>query len=56
MTLLDRRKIDLNVMVFARVKLTPHSGDASARFNHATRACREVLECYTVLGETDFIV
>jgi Lrp/AsnC family transcriptional regulator len=40
--LLDREKLGLNVTVFSRVKLATHG--------------REVLECYTLMGETDFLL
>ena len=55
-TLLDREKVGLNVMVFSHVKLAGHGRDALLRFEQAVREHPEILECYTVMGETDFLL
>ena len=54
--LLDRERLGLNLMVFAHVKLANHGRDALTRFEHSVREYPEVLECYTLLGETDFLL
>ncbi|HYM41645.1 MAG TPA: Lrp/AsnC family transcriptional regulator [Steroidobacteraceae bacterium] len=54
--LLDREKLGLSVMVFSHVKLAGHGRDALIRFEHAVRAHPEILECYTLMGETDFLL
>jgi len=54
--LLDRERLGLNLTIFAHVKLANHGRDALARFEHAIRDHREVLECYTLLGESDFLL
>ena len=54
--LLDREKVGLNVTVFSRVKLMAHGRDALARFEAAVREHPEILECYTMMGETDFLL
>jgi Lrp/AsnC family transcriptional regulator len=54
--LLDREKIGLNVMVFSHVKLSGHGRDALLRFEQAVREHPEILECYTLMGETDFLL
>jgi Lrp/AsnC family transcriptional regulator len=54
--LLDREKVGLSVMVFSHVKLTGHGRDALLRFEQAVRAHPEILECYTLMGETDFLL
>src|SRR6266704_2789534 len=54
--LLDREKIGLNVMVFSRVKLSGHGRDALLKFEQAVREHPEILECYTMMGETDFLL
>ena len=56
MALLDRHTLGLNVMVFAHVKLSAHSRDALPEFETAIRQFPEVQECYTTLGEVDFIL
>lgn len=54
--LLDREKIGLNVMVFSHVKLAGHGRDALLRFEQAVGEHPEILECYTLMGETDFLL
>jgi Lrp/AsnC family transcriptional regulator len=54
--LLDREKLGLSVMVFSHVKLAGHGRDALIRFEQAVRAHPEILECYTLMGETDFLL
>jgi Lrp/AsnC family transcriptional regulator len=54
--LLDREKLGLTVMVFSHVKLTGHGRDALLRFEQAVGAHPEILECYTLMGETDFLL
>jgi Lrp/AsnC family transcriptional regulator len=55
-TLLDREKVGLNVTVFSRVKLATHGRDSLAKFEQAVREHPEVLECYTLMGDTDFLL
>jgi Lrp/AsnC family transcriptional regulator len=54
--LLEREKLGLSVMVFSHVKLAGHGRDALIRFEQAVRAHPEILECYTLMGETDFLL
>src|SRR5579872_2668303 len=54
--LLDREKLGLNVMVFSHVKLAGHGRDALLRFEQAVGEHPEILECYTLMGETDFLL
>ena len=54
--LLDREKVGLNVMVFSHVKLAGHGRDALLRFEQAVGEHPEILECYTLMGETDFLL
>ena len=54
--LLDREKLGLPVMVFSHVKLQGHGRDALLRFEQAVRSHAEILECYTLMGETDFLL
>ena len=55
-TLVDREKVGLSVMVFSHVKLAGHGRDALLRFEQAVREHPEILECYTLMGETDFLL
>lgn len=54
--LLDRESVGLSVMVFAQVRLWTQGRDALAKFELAVRKHSEILECYTMLGETDFLL
>ena len=54
--LLDREKVGLNVLVFSHVKLAGHGRDALLKFEQAVRQHPEILECYTLMGETDFLL
>ena len=54
--LLDREKVGLNVLVFSHVKLAGHGRDALLKFEQAVREHPEILECYTLMGETDFLL
>jgi Lrp/AsnC family transcriptional regulator len=54
--LLDRERLGFNLVVFAHVKLANHGRDALSRFEQAVRGYPEVLDCYTLLGETDFLL
>jgi Lrp/AsnC family transcriptional regulator len=54
--LLDRERVGLNVLVFSHVKLAGHGRDALLRFEQAVRQHPEILECYTLMGETDFLL
>ena len=54
--LLDRAKVGLGVTVFAHVKLVAHGRDNLARFDQAIRRHPGVLECYTLMGDWDFLL
>ncbi len=54
--LLDREKVGLNVLVFSHVKLAGHGRDALLKFEQAVQQHPQILECYTLLGETDFLL
>ena len=53
---LDREKVGLNVLVFSQVKLSGHGRDALLKFEQAVREHPEIQECYTLMGETDFLL
>ena len=53
---LDREKVGLNTMVFAHVKLTSHGRSNLADFSDAVKKYPEVLDCYVVLGNVDFLL
>ena len=53
---LDREKVGLTTMVFAHVKLTSHGRGNLTEFADAVRQYPEVLDCYVVLGNVDFLL
>lgn len=53
---LDREKVGLSTMVFAQVKLTTHGRTNITDFADAVRLYPEVLDCYVVLGNVDFLL
>src|ERR1700690_1769811 len=54
--LLDRNALGLDVTIFAHVKLATTGRGALAEFEAAIRDRAEVLECYTLTGEWDFLL
>ena len=54
--LVDREKVGLSVTVFSQVKLNGHGRAALTHFEQAVRRHPEILECYTLMGETDFLL
>ena len=53
---IDREKVGLNTMVFAHVKLTSHGRSNLAEFSEAVQEFPEVLDCYVMLGNFDFLL
>jgi Lrp/AsnC family transcriptional regulator len=54
--LLNPQKLGLNLLAFAHVKLESHAQRALPQFEEAVRLMPEVVECHTVLGETDYLL
>lgn len=54
--LIDRRKVRLNAMVFAQVKLTMHGRQHLDEFAKRVQAIPEVLECHVLMGAVDFLL
>lgn len=53
---LDRTALGLDVTIFAHVKLSTQGRDAISAFAEAIRERPEVLDCYTTMGEWDFML
>jgi Lrp/AsnC family transcriptional regulator len=53
---LDRAALGLDVTIFAHVKLSSQGRDAIAAFSEAILDRPEVLDCYTTMGEWDFML
>ena len=54
--ILDREKVGLSTMVFAHVKLTSHGRSNLSDFAEAVKAYPEVMDCYVLLGNVDFLL
>jgi Lrp/AsnC family transcriptional regulator len=54
--ILDRRKLGLRAQIFAQVKLTAHGRANLADFSEAIRGFPEVLDCFVLMGATDFML
>ena len=54
--LLDARLLELNVNVFVHVKLKAHSDEMLKKFEESVATIPEVVECYSVSGDTDFLL
>lgn len=52
----DRKKLGLNVMLFAHVKLIGHGKDSLPQFSAAIERFPEVQDCHVLLGTVDFIL
>jgi Lrp/AsnC family leucine-responsive transcriptional regulator len=55
-TLLDRKRVGRGMAVFTLVKLNSSALDAITGFQSSTSVFQEVMECYQVSGENDFIL
>jgi len=54
--LLDRKKLGLDVMVFVQVKLQTTGRNTLPELERALASFPEVLECFTLVGPTDFML
>lgn len=55
-TLVDPEALGYNLCVFMMVTLLRHSKDSAAEFEDAVKSCPEVLQCYAVTGNADFVL
>ncbi|CAM4054584.1 MULTISPECIES: Lrp/AsnC family transcriptional regulator [Flavobacterium] len=54
--LLDKSKVDKNFVVFCHIKLTQHNIDLISQFEKEVVKLDEVLECFHVSGDYDYIL
>jgi len=55
-TLVDHVKVKKNLMVICYVSLKQHSKTAGAKFIKAINEMNEVIECYNISGQFDFML
>ena len=53
---LDRHRLGLDVLVFAMVKLSAHGRRSLPEFAEAIQGFPEVQECFTLMGEMDYLL
>ena len=53
---LDATKLGLGTTVFAQVRLSSHGRQSIEEFEEAIRTFPEVIDCFAVLGQADFIL
>ncbi|GGA38812.1 Lrp/AsnC family transcriptional regulator [Pelagibacterium lentulum] len=54
--ILDSDKLGLTITVFANIKLRQHDEDTLEAFEREVRAFPEIVECFSMSGETDYVV
>ncbi len=55
-TLVDHTKVNKSLMVICYVSLKEHSKSAGTKFIKLIHALNEVIECYSISGEFDFML
>ncbi|MEJ7588319.1 MAG: Lrp/AsnC family transcriptional regulator, partial [Ferruginibacter sp.] len=55
-TLLDHNKVKKGLMVICYVSLKEHNKNAGVKFIERIQALNEVIECYNISGEFDFML
>lgn len=53
---LDRRKLDKNLIVFVNVSLKEHAKEFLEKFENDVQLLSEVVECYCISGDSDFLL
>lgn len=52
----DRSKVGLAGCMFAQISLERHSADTVENFERSVRDAPEILECYSVTGDSDYLL
>lgn len=53
---LDHEKLDRGMVVFLHIKMQAHNHESIAHLMEEANRLEEVMECYHVTGETDFLM
>lgn len=54
--LVDPRRTGLDIVAYAHIHLQSHGEDNITRFEDAVRKTPQIMECYAVTGEADFLI
>ena len=55
-TLLNPKKVELGLLVFCQIKLIQHAKEYLTKFEQEVTQLEEVLECFHVSGEYDYLL
>lgn len=55
-SLIDKEKVNLGFLVFCQIKLSQHSKDYLTKFESEVTKLDEVVECFHVSGEYDYLL
>ena len=55
-TILDPDALGLSITVYAQVRLKQHDEETLEAFEQATRDCPEIVECFSMSGESDYVL
>ena len=55
-SVLDRQKIGHGVLAFIRVRIDSHSEEEAEEFSRSVMRLKEVVACYSVAGDADFLL
>ena len=53
---LSRQKLGLGVLAFVRVKIDSHNAEEAEEFSQSVMRLKEVVACYSVAGDADFLL
>lgn len=54
--LLDKKKLNKNLIVFCNVTLKEHAHEFLSKFEKDVQSLPEVVECYCISGDSDFLL
>ncbi len=55
-TRIDPQALGLEITIFVNVSLDAHGPNPAQRFSDAIKCVPEVIECYSLTGETDYLI
>ena len=55
-SLLDKNKLNMSFVAFCNIKLVQHSKDYVMQFENEVTKLKEVLECYHISGDYDYLL
>ncbi|WP_179019876.1 Lrp/AsnC family transcriptional regulator [Winogradskyella forsetii] len=54
--LVDKKKVDKDFVVFCNIRLVQHTKDYVVKFEREVAKLNEVLECYHISGDYDYLI